>query len=57
MNIKNFKTPKLKNGKKITVDLSTLMNKVFEVIEAKKIFDLEYDQIEILIHPFSYVHA
>jgi len=33
------------------------MNKVFEVIEAKKIFDLEYNKIEILVHPKSYVHA
>ena len=58
MNIKKIlKHPNWKMGKKITVDSSTLMNKVFEVIEAKKIFDLEYDQIEILIHPFSYVHA
>ena len=33
------------------------MNKVFEVIEAKKLFNLEYNQIDILIHPNSYVHA
>ena len=33
------------------------MNKVFEVIEAKKIFNLNYDQISILIHPKSYLHA
>ena len=44
-------------GKKISVDSSTLMNKVFEVIEAKKIFDLNYNQIDILIHPDSYIHA
>ena len=44
-------------GKKISVDSSTLMNKVFEVIEAKKIFNLNYDQISILIHPKSYLHA
>ena len=44
-------------GKKISVDSSTLMNKVLEVIEAKKIFQLDYDQISILIHPKSYIHA
>jgi 1-deoxy-D-xylulose-5-phosphate reductoisomerase len=33
------------------------MNKVFEIIEAKKIFNLDYNQIEILIHPKSYLHA
>jgi 1-deoxy-D-xylulose-5-phosphate reductoisomerase len=44
-------------GKKITVDSATMMNKVFEIIEAKKIFDLNYNQLEILIHPKSYLHA
>ncbi len=44
-------------GKKISVDSSTMMNKVFEVIEAKKMFDISYDQISIMIHPKSYVHA
>ena len=43
--------------KKITIDSATMMNKVFEIIEAKKIFDLDYDQLEILIHPKSYLHA
>jgi 1-deoxy-D-xylulose-5-phosphate reductoisomerase len=33
------------------------MNKVFEIIEAKKIFNLRYNQLEILVHPKSYVHA
>ena len=36
---------------------STLMNKVFEVIEAKNIFDLDYKKISILTHPKSYIHA
>ncbi len=49
--------PNWKMGKKITIDSSTLMNKVFEIIEAKKIFKLNYNQLEILIHPLSYVHA
>ena len=34
-----------------------MMNKVFEIIEAKKIFDLKYEQLEVLVHPSSYVHA
>ena len=52
-----LKHPNWKMGKKITIDSSTLMNKVFEVIEAKKIFNLEYKQIGIIIHPQSFVHA
>jgi len=52
-----LKHPNWKMGKKITIDSATLMNKVFEIIEAKKIFDYKYTQLEILIHPKSYVHA
>jgi 1-deoxy-D-xylulose-5-phosphate reductoisomerase len=52
-----IKHPKWKMGKKISVDSATLMNKVFEIIEAKKIFNLKYNQIKILIHPSSYIHA
>ena len=44
-------------GKKITIDSATLMNKVFEVIEAKNIFNIEYNKISILTHPKSYLHA
>ena len=44
-------------GKKISIDSSTMMNKVFEVIEAKKLFNLNYKDISILTHPKSYVHA
>ena len=44
-------------GKKITIDSSTLMNKVFEVIEARNIFNIDYKKILILTHPKSYVHA
>ena len=44
-------------GNKITIDSSTLMNKVFEVIEAKNIFNIELKKIDILIHPSSYVHT
>ena len=64
--LKNFKTitiadalkhPNWKMGKKITIDSATMMNKVFEIIEAKKIFDFDYKQLVILVHPKSYVHA
>ena len=52
-----LKHPNWSMGKKITIDSATMMNKVFEIIEAKKIFDFNYKQIEILIHPKSYLHA
>ncbi len=52
-----LKHPNWKMGKKISIDSSTLMNKVFEVIEAKKIFNLDLNKIDILINPNSYVHA
>ena len=52
-----IKHPNWKMGKKISIDSATMMNKVFEIIEAKKIFDLEYDKLDILVHPSSYVHA
>jgi 1-deoxy-D-xylulose-5-phosphate reductoisomerase len=44
-------------GPKITVDSATLMNKGLEVIEAHYLFDLEYSQIHVLIHPEGVVHA
>jgi len=49
--------PNWKMGKKISVDSATLINKVYEVIEAKNIFNISYDKIKILIHPKSYIHA
>ena len=49
--------PNWRMGKKITIDSATLMNKVFEVIEAKNIFNLDYNKISILTHPKSYLHA
>ena len=52
-----IKHPNWKMGKKISVDSSTLMNKVFEVIEARNIFNIAYSKISILTHPKSYVHA
>ena len=51
------KHPNWKMGKKISVDSATMMNKVFEIIEAKKIFNLSYKKLSILTHPKSYVHA
>ena len=54
---KALKHPNWIMGKKITIDSATLMNKVFEVIEAKNIFDLPYSKISILTHPNSYIHA
>ena len=52
-----LKHPSWSMGKKISIDSSTMMNKVFEVIEAKKIFNLKYSHLKILVHPKSYVHA
>ncbi len=67
----NYKLKKLKNvkpseatrhpnwsmGKKISIDSATLMNKVFEIIEAQRIFDIDIKKFEILIHPNSYIHS
>ena len=44
-------------GKKITIDSATLMNKALEVIEAKWLFGLDVDQIEVVVHPQSVVHS
>ena len=52
-----IKHPNWKMGKKISIDSATMMNKVFEIIEAKKIFELNYNQLDILVHPKSYAHA
>lgn len=52
-----LKHPKWKMGNKITIDSSTLMNKIFELTEAKKLFNLPSDKLEIIIHPNSLVHA
>ncbi len=61
--IKNIKPefaldhPNWKMGEKISIDSATMMNKIFEVIEAIKIFNLSPEKFEILVHPKSYVHA
>ena len=52
-----FRHPKWKMGKKISIDSSTMMNKILEVIEAQKLFNLPNNKIDILIHPESLVHA
>ena len=49
--------PNWSMGKKISTDSASMMNKVFEVIEASKIFNLNSDKIEIIIHPKSIIHA
>ena len=49
--------PNWSMGKKISTDSATMINKVFEVMEARKVFDIEYQKIKILIHPKSYIHA
>lgn len=49
--------PNWSMGAKITIDSATLFNKGLEVIEAKWLFDVDYDQIEVLIHPESIVHS
>ncbi len=61
--IKNIKPkyalrhPNWRMGKKISIDSATMMNKIFEVIEAKKIFNLDINKFGILIHPNSFIHA
>jgi 1-deoxy-D-xylulose-5-phosphate reductoisomerase len=49
--------PKWKMGKKITVDSATLMNKGLEVMEAKWLFDLPENRIEVLVHPEAVIHS
>ena len=52
-----IKHPNWKMGKKISVDSSTLMNKVFEVIEAYRLFKFDKKKYRIIIHPQSFVHS
>ena len=52
-----LKHPNWKMGKKISIDSATMMNKVFELIEAQRIFEIEFKKLKILIHPKSYLHA
>ena len=52
-----LKHPTWEMGAKITVDSATMMNKGFEVIEAKWLFGVEADRIQVLVHPQSIVHS
>ncbi len=52
-----LKHPTWEMGKKISVDSATMMNKAFEVIEAKWLFEVPWDNIEVIIHPESIVHS
>lgn len=49
--------PKWNMGKKITIDSATLMNKGLEVIEAHHLFNMDYDKIQVVIHPQSIIHS
>jgi 1-deoxy-D-xylulose-5-phosphate reductoisomerase len=49
--------PNWKMGRRITIDSATLMNKGFEVIEARWLFDMRPDQIDVVIHPQSTIHS
>lgn len=52
-----LKHPNWSMGKKISIDSATLMNKGLEVIEAKWLFDVDYNQIKVVVHPQSVVHS
>lgn len=52
-----LKHPNWEMGAKITIDSASMMNKGFEVIEAKWLFDLNIDQIDVLVHPQSIIHS
>ena len=49
--------PRWNMGRKITVDSATLMNKGLEVIEAHHLFNMDYDKIEVVVHPQSVIHS
>lgn len=52
-----LKHPNWKMGAKVTIDSATLMNKGFEVLEARWLFDLQLSQVDVVIHPQSIVHS
>lgn len=52
-----LKHPTWQMGQKITIDSATLMNKALEIIEAKWLFDLNVEQIDVVIHPQSIIHS
>ena len=49
--------PTWRMGRRITIDSSTLMNKGFEVIEARWLFDVDWERIEVVVHPQSLIHS
>ena len=52
-----LKHPNWSMGKKITIDSSTLVNKGLEIIEAHELFNIDYDDIEVVVHPQSIIHS
>jgi len=52
-----LKHPRWKMGEKVSIDSATMMNKGLEIIEAKWLFDVGVDQIEVLVHPQSIIHS
>ena len=52
-----LKHPNWSMGKKITIDSSTLVNKGLEVIEAHELFNVDYDDIDVVVHPQSIIHS
>lgn len=52
-----LKHPKWNMGRKISIDSATLMNKGLEVIEAHFLFDVDYDDVQVVVHPQSMVHS
>lgn len=52
-----LKHPKWNMGKKISIDSATLMNKALEVIEARWLFNIDYDRIDVVVHPQSIIHS
>ena len=55
--VQALKHPTWRMGQKITIDSATLMNKALEIIEAKWLFNLSVDQIDVVIHPQSIIHS
>ena len=55
--VEALKHPTWHMGQKITIDSATLINKAFEVIEARWLFDVTWDQISVIIHPQSIIHS
>ena len=52
-----LKHPNWNMGKKITIDSATLINKGREIIEARYLFDYDYDKIDVIMHPESIIHS